>query len=240
MIPKIIHYCWFGNKPMPERELRCMESWSKYLPEFKIMRWDEESFDINSSTFVRQAYDMKKWAFVADLVRLWALKNYGGIYLDTDIEILRPFDELLHYKAFGGFETDNVVQTGVIGSEANGEFINIIFNHYINASFVNQDGSLNTKPNSAIFAEILQKHGISTENIRSSNDLIELFPSEYFCPIEQATWEIKPTDNTYCIHYLSGSWLPYSDRLKRHIKTIVGKLFGFDFVEKLRNLILKK
>lgn len=240
MIPKIIHYCWFGNKPMPDRECRCMESWTKFLPEFRIMRWDEESFDINSSKFVRQAYDMKKWAFVADYVRLWALKKYGGIYLDTDIEILRPFEDLLQYKAFGGFETDNVVQTGVIGSEENGDFINIIFNYYLNAYFVNQDGSLNSKPNSAIFAEILQKRGIQTLNTRISNEIIELFPSEYFCPIDQSTWEIRTTEKTYCIHYLSGSWLPYSDRLKRQIKKNIGDLFGFDLVAKFRSLFIKQ
>lgn len=102
MIPKILHYCWFGGKPMPKLEKRCMESWQRMLPEYKIMRWDETTFDVYSHPFTAAAYKAKKYAFVADYVRLYALQQYGGIYLDTDIEIVKPFDNLLHYSAFGG------------------------------------------------------------------------------------------------------------------------------------------
>lgn len=216
-----------------------MRSWGKFLPDYRIMRWDESTFDIKSSIFTEQAYENKKWAFVADYVRLWALREYGGIYLDTDVEIVRPIDNLLSYNAFGGYETDNVIQTGIIGSVRDGRFINMMFDYYKNLPFVTADGNLNQEPNSAIFARILSAAGISTCNERSSSELIEMFPSQYFCPINQATWEIRPTPETYCIHYLSGSWLPSKDRFSRRLKSLIGRTFGFGIVTRLRSIFRK-
>ena len=135
MIPKIIHYCWFGNKPIPTKEQKCMKTWQNILPEYKIIRWDENSFDINSNPFTKEAYRLKKYAFVADYVRLYALTTFGGIYLDTDIEIIRSLDDLLaKHKSFGGFETPNMLQTGVLACEKG----NTIFEEFFKGKTVEE------------------------------------------------------------------------------------------------------
>lgn len=136
MIPKKIHYCWFGKSEMPSREKRCVASWKKFMPDFELVLWNENNFDVNSTIFTRQAYDLKKFAFVSDYVRLYALLHEGGIYLDTDVEIVKPFHDFIKYNAFGSFETPNVIQTGVLASVPNGELINKIFKLYENKEFV--------------------------------------------------------------------------------------------------------
>ena len=240
MIPKIIHYCWFGGRPIPAKEQKCMKSWHRFLPDFEIVRWDESRFDINSTPFTKEAYAAGKYAFVADYVRLYALSTFGGVYMDTDIEIIKPIYDLLELEAFGGFETDDVIQTGIIGSTSNGTFVKNMFEYYKNRHFIQEDGCYDQTPNSAIFARLLiQEWGnLSLKNERISLPDIELYPSEYFCPIDQATWGITTTPNTYCIHYLSGSWLPVSAKITRKIKSIVGNIFGFETVRKIRNMIV--
>jgi len=236
MIPKKIHYCWFGNGKLPEKEQKCIESWRKMLPDYELVCWDENNFDINSTQFTKEAYLAKKYAFVADYVRIFVLKQEGGIYLDTDVEVIRSFDDLLQCAFFSGYETDGVIQTGVIGCEPNSSFISKIYEYYNNRAFIKPDGTFDQTPNSAIIANLMKKQGISMKNKRHSYQELELYPSDYFCPINQATWEIKVTNNTYCIHYLSGSWLSKKDRLSRQLKTIIGSVFGYKVVEQLRNL----
>ncbi len=240
MIPKKIHYCWFGKSEMPSREKRCVESWKKFMPDFELVLWNEDNFDVNSTIFTKQAYELKKFAFVSDYVRLFALQQEGGIYLDTDVEIVKPFSEFLKYNAFGSFETPNVIQTGVLASVPNGELINKIFKLYENKEFVLENGTLNQIPNTKILTDLLLQEGLVLNNKRQSLPLIEIFPTEYFCPINQATQEIIVTDNTYCIHYLSGSWLSKKDRFTRKLKTIFGYLFGYKFVGRIRELLVKE
>lgn len=240
MIPKKIHYCWFGKGILPIREKRCIESWKKFMPDFEFILWDEIRFDVNSVPFTQEAYQVKKYAFVADYVRLFALSTEGGIYLDTDVEIIRPLYPLLEYDAFGGFETNLVIQTGVIGSIANGIFVSKMFEYYQNRHFLLLDGSFDQTPNSAVFSNLLRGEGLVLNNLQQSLAGIEIFPSDYFCPINQATWEIKVTENSYCIHYLSGSWLSKSERITRALKSLIGHVFGFKAVENIRNMVGKK
>ena len=240
MIPKIIHYCWFGGKPMPKLERRCMESWQQKLPNYKIMRWDETTFDVYSHPFTAAAYKAKKYAFVADYVRLYALQQYGGIYLDTDIEIVKPFDNLLHYSAFGGFETPTIMQTGVLAMTPGNIVFKEFFDVYQHIPYeVDEKGENKTLPNSAILAHILSNHGLRLDDSRQSIEGMEIFPQEYFCPINQATRQIVVTPNTYTIHYLSGSWFSTKLRLINRIKRIVGKVFGYNTVNVIRKLIGK-
>lgn len=236
MIPKKIHYCWFGGGSLPAKEQECIASWAKLLPDYEIVRWDESRFDIDSTAFTQEAYRAKKYAFVADYVRVFALKREGGIYLDTDVEVIRPLDDLLDCSFLSGFETDGVIQTGVIGSEPDSFMINKIYEYYEGRSFIKSNGEFDKTPNSAIIAQLMRNLGFQLRNQHEAKDRICLYPSEYFCPINQATWEIRVTDKTYCIHYLSGSWLPMKDRLSRKMKTLIGTLFGYKFVEKIRNI----
>jgi len=236
MIPKVIHYCWFGGKSLPRLEKKCVDSWRKILPEYEIKRWDESNFNLKQYAFAQQAYKLGKYAFVADVCRLHALYENGGIYLDTDIEMLRPFENLHECNLFMGFETDNVIQTGVIGSEPHNPIIKEMLDYYIRRGCFDPkiDGKL---ANSELFANYLRIKGLSLENKNYSDSEITLLSSEYLCPINQATWEIVATDNSYCIHYLSGSWLPRRALMSRRLKTAVGKFFGFECVARLRNLL---
>lgn len=239
MIPKKIHYCWFGLKPIPNREQACIASWKKHMPDFELVLWDETRFDVNSSLYTKEAYRVKKFAFVSDYVRLYALLNEGGIYLDTDVEIVKPFHDFVKYNAFGSFETPKVVQTGVIGSVSNGLLIQKMFDYYKDRNFIQNDGSFNQTANTVVLTEILVENGLILNNKRQSLYLFEIFPTDYFCPINQATQEIVVTDNTYTIHYLSGSWLRPIDRFTRKCKAIIGAVFGFKLVERIRNFIFK-
>lgn len=205
------------------------------MPDFELVLWDESRFDVASTEYTKEAYRVKKYAFVSDYVRLYALLNEGGIYLDTDVEIVKPFDDFVKYDAFGSFETPNIVQTGVIGSISSGLLIKKMFNYYKDRNFILSDGSFNQTANTVILTNVLVENGLILNNLRQSLFLFEIFPSDFFCPINQATQEIVITDNTYTIHYLSGSWLRPIDRFTRKLKVIIGSTFGFVFVEKIRN-----
>ena len=207
MIPKVIHYCWFGRGQMPELALKCIESWKTYLPDYELRLWNEDSFDVNSLKFTRQAYEKRKFAFITDVVRLYALDEFGGVYMDTDVEILRPIDEFLKFKAFTGFESDDMLPTGIMASEAHSPWLKELRRYYRKKPFVRWNGRLNKTPNTIIISRILKKGGIRIDNTRQTYmDCLEIFPRDYFCPKSHRTGEINITGNTYCIHHFAGSW----------------------------------
>ena len=225
---------------MPKLERHCMESWQQKLPNYKIMRWDETTFDVYSHPFTAAAYKAKKYAFVADYVRLYALQQYGGIYLDTDVEIIKPLDDLLHYGAFGGFETPTIMQTGVLAMTPGNIVFKEFFDVYQHMPYeVDEKGENKTLPNSAILAHILSNHGLRLDDSRQSIEEMEIFPQEYFCPIDQATRQIIVTPNTYTIHYLSGSWFSKKLRLINKTKRIVGKVLGYKTINAIRRILGK-
>lgn len=236
MIPKILHYCWFGNGEMPELALKCLESWRKYLPDYEIVVWNEENFDVNMYRFSSEAYKEQKFAFVADVCRLYALKNMGGIYLDTDVEFLRPLDEkMLQQKAFTGFEDNLLLSSAIMGSEKNGDWINDLLPYYANRSFYLEDGSHDVNPNTEIITEFMK----TRKNVQINNTFQELdgyctiYPSDYFCPKSWKTLKIKQTPNTYCIHHFAGSWL--------HKKqSVLGRLANFLLGKRIANAWSKK
>lgn len=235
MIPKVIHYCWFGGKELPALEKRCRKSWDKFLQEYEIICWDESNFPFEKYKFAEEAYKAKKYAFVADVARLHALYNFGGIYLDTDIELLKSPEDLLNTPLFMGFETDNVIQTGIIGACGYNPIIKKMLKYYEDKKGFNQttDGTI---ANSELFARMFKTMGIPLENRCYESKELKLYSSEFLCPINQATWEITTTSNSYCIHYLSGSWLPYKAIWSRKLKQWLGNTFGFEFVNKIRSI----
>lgn len=235
MIPKKIHYCWFGGKPLPDDVKRYIETWKKYCPNYEIIEWNENNFDINSNTYVKEAYESKKWAFITDYVRLFVMYNYGGIYMDTDVELLKNLDNFLKHKAFSGFESSTDIPTGIMASEKDFPLFKEFLDYYNNRHFILDDGKLDMTTNVKIITNICKKYGFIKNNKYQEINGFALYPSEFFCPKDSTT--LKLTDNTVAIHHFAGSWL--SDEAKKR-KELLQKLcnkFGNKFGEFLFNSV---
>ncbi|MBR1564534.1 MAG: glycosyl transferase [Paludibacteraceae bacterium] len=208
MIPKIIHYCWFGRGQMPELALRCIESWKHYLPDYELRLWNEDTFDLDMYQYAREAYDNRKFAFVTDVVRLWALNEYGGIYMDTDVEVLRSLDDLLELPAFTGYEASmsNAPVTGIMASEAHGIWVREQLAYYEGRHFLKPDGTLDMTTNTQTISRIMQENGFIIDGKYGIyKDNMHIFPVDWFCPLT-STRVLKLTKNTRCIHHFAGSW----------------------------------
>ena len=216
MIPRIIHYCWFGRGKMPRLAEKCIRSWKLYLPDYEMVLWDEDNFDVTSIPYTKEAYESGKYAFVTDYVRLLALKEIGGIYMDTDVEVLKNLDDLLHLPAFSGFESEFDVPTGIIASEKNGLWVNEQLEYYNNKHFIKDDGKYDTTTNVQIISGIMQEGGLQLKNsYQIYKNCMHIFPKDYFCP-KSRTGELSITENSYCIHHFDGSWLPLHVKLKKN------------------------
>ena len=192
---------------MPEDNLTCIESWKKFLPDYKLMLWNEDNYDVNSIKFTRQAYQKKKYAFVIDPVRLQLLREHGGIWLDTDIEIIKNLDPLLELPAFMSFESDTLLHTGIVGSEKGAAWTDEYWKYMNRKPFIRWNGRLNKTPSTVIISRILKKRGVKLDNtFQIYDDSLHIFPKDYFCPKDYKTGKITITDNTYCIHHFAGSW----------------------------------
>lgn len=206
MIPKIIHYCWFGGNPKSGLILSCIESWKKYLPDYEIREWNEETFDVNCNTYVRQAYEAKKWAFVSDYARLHALYNYGGIYLDTDVEVLKNLDCFLDNEAFTGFEAKDSPITAVMGTKAGNPEFKDLLDYYNDKTFIKEDGSYDITTNTTIISGILKNKGIVLNGKMQKLDSITIYPQIYFCPNNFSRIWNMPSKKSYAIHHFDQSW----------------------------------
>ena len=222
MIPKKIHYCWFGGNPLPKLAKKCIKSWKKYCPDYEIIRWDESNFDISSAPlYVQQAYNAKKWAFVTDYVRLYAMVTQGGIYMDTDVEIVKPLDSFLHHQAFSGFESEKDIPTGIMACQKNFPLFLEFLEYYNNIVFLKDDGEYNLITNVIIMTDITEKHGLIRNGCFQVVSGFALYPKDYYCPIDLGTFDLKKTENTVAIHWFGGSWLP--DEMKLEKKKIIRK-----------------
>ena len=223
MIPKVIHYCWFGHGKMPKLAESCISSWKRYCSDYEIKEWNEDNFDLDMYPYVREAYDNKKYAFVTDVVRLYALYTEGGIYMDTDVEVIKSLDRFLVHNAFSGFQDVDSIPTGIMASEKGGRWAKDNLTYYEGKHFVRSDGSLNLQTNIDTIMELMKPYGFKFDNTYQNIDnYITFYPKEYFCPIEHAN-DIKLTENTYTIHYFAGSWQPWRDKMKKKIIRLLGK-----------------
>lgn len=209
MIPKTIHYCWFGRNPKPKLAEKCIASWKKYCKDYEIREWNEDNFDIKKAPlYVRQAYDAKKWAFVTDYVRLYAMVTFGGIYMDTDVEVRKPLDKLLlKHQAFSGFESDEYCVTGIMACQKNFPLFKEFLDEYNTIEFVQKDGSFDLTTNVIRMTNCCKKYGLVPNGKYQEIKGFAIYPSEYFCPLSYYTGKMHKTHHTYSIHWYLGSWL---------------------------------
>ena len=228
MIPKVIHYCWFGDNPLPKLAKKCIESWKKYLPDYEIKRWDETNFDVNIIPYTQEAYQKGKYAFVSDYARFWIIYNYGGIYFDTDVEVIAPLDGIISEGAFLGVECHNLDQITVnpglgFGAEPHMKAIGDILKQYKQFHFINNDGSICYKNIVEITSEYLTLQGLENTDKCQKCAGFMIYPIDYFCPISFDTRRLIITENTRTIHHFAESWVPRSTRIKNKIGHVLGR-----------------
>lgn len=229
MIPKTIHYCWFGRGEKPESVKKYIEGWHKILSDYTFKEWNEDNFDIYSNQYVSEAYACRRFAFVTDYVRLYALYHEGGVYMDTDVEVLSTYNPFLHHTAFSGFETDGNVPTGMMAAEKGSIWAKELLAGYEDRRFIKHDGSQDTLTNTAVITKYMVEKGLVLNNTyQNISGLCTMYPSEYFCPKDHRTGKIKCTDKTVCIHHFAGTWLNLSwkDNLRHKTKMLIVRIIG--------------
>ena len=211
MIPKVIHYCWFGGKPLPKSARKCIESWKKYLPDYEIKEWNEDNFDVNMIPYTREAYKYGKYAFVSDFARFYALYHYGGLYFDTDVEVIRPMNDVVARGAFMGIEQDAdqvVVAPGLgMGGYAGMELYKRVLDYYTALNFSDKSESKISGLVVKCTTDILCQFGFVCENKLQQVADVWIYPNDYFNPMDDYTGIIRVTENTRAIHYYAKSWI---------------------------------
>lgn len=245
MIPKIIHYCWFGNGELSELAQKCIASWKKYCPDYEIKQWNETNFDISECKYMKQAYEAKKWGFVPDYARNKIIYENGGFYFDTDVEIVKNLDSLLSEKCIISFESYKFVNGGnIIAGEKGNPVLKELFEIYHTTDFYNSDGTLNTTPSPFYNTKVLKAFGLQQNNALQRLPYVTVYPTEYFCPKDVTTKILKTTSNTYSIHHFDGSWLDANSIYMNKVRQNVQKLFGQTIISKIvikffQSLVLK-
>ena len=242
MIRKTIHYCWFGEKAIPATVKKCISSWKKFCPDYEIICWNEKNYDIDSKcAFVREAYYSKKWAFVSDYARLDVVYRYGGIYLDTDVELLAPLDDILNDgKGFFGFEDKKCISSGVGFACEKGEIIlRDMMDIYENMHFdVNRQNDLKCP---IINTRVLTQHGAVLDNsLQIVENRIKILPTEYLCPENIYTGSKTYTKNTIAVHHYTASWMKGREYWRNKVIILIKKVLPNNIVRHLRNLFRKK
>lgn len=229
MIPKVVHYCWFGTKELPEDAKKCIASWKKYLPDYTFKEWNQSNFDLDLYPYAREAFDNRKFAFVTDVVRLYALFHEGGIYMDTDVEVLKSYDPFLYHTAFSGFETDDSFPTGTMAAEKGSLWAKELLEQYEGKHFIKEDGTMDLTANTHTITQYMLTKGLKLNNkFQEFPGLISAYPAEYFCPKDHTTGLIHLSDKTVCIHHFAGSWLPSTPlgRLRHKSKLMASRFLG--------------
>lgn len=225
MIPKIIHYCWFGRGEKPELAKKCIASWKKSCPDFEICEWNEDNCDYLSIPFMAEAYAAKKYAFVSDVMRLIVLEQYGGVYFDTDVEVVRDISPLLDDEGFIGFENDQFVNSGqVMAAKAHHPVIQAMIEEYKKLRFTNADGTTTPVGCPRLNTDVMERFGLIRNGREQVVAGIHVYPADYFNPMDSTTGKLTKTENTYSIHWYSMSWLPKRVRLKAKLGRILRRV----------------
>ena len=229
MIPKKIHYCWFGGAEKPTSVLACIESWKKYCPDYEIIEWNESNYDFKKNDYMYEAYKSKVWGFVPDYARLDIIYNNGGIYLDTDVEVINCFDALLCNKSFFGFESNSEINECYVncgqgfGGEKGNNTIKLLRDDYENVHFVNNDGSLNKLPSPRYTTKLLVEFGLKQDNRDQFFSDFTVYKSDVMCPKDYANRKVSLTSRSVSIHHFDSSWMSGSEKALYSIKTFLSR-----------------
>lgn len=247
MIPRIIHYCWFGRNPLPESAIKCIDSWKKFFPDYEIKEWNEDNFDVNIIPYTQQAYEAKKYAFVSDYARFKILYEHGGLYFDTDVEVIKPMDDIIAAGPFMGFEIDPCVNRPIgavapglgMGAEKGMRIYSDVLGYYSQLNFIKEDGSYNiTDAVVNITTRVLLKAGL--ENKKGIQILVGvvIYPSDYFNPFDDITGMLHKTKNTRTIHWYSKSWIKISP-FRLWLSRLSHRMLGRNTISHFRRLLSK-
>lgn len=237
MISKTIHYCWFGRGDKPDKIKKCMASWSKICPDYQIIEWNEDNFDINICPYVKQAYEAKKYAFVSDYARFYVLNKFGGVYLDTDVELLKDITPLIN-ENFAGFESNNSVATGLImACDVNNELCKAMLDDYDKDVFIKEGGSLNLRTVCERVTEWLEERGLKLDGTTQNVAGYTIYAAEYFNPMDMQTGKIRISENTYSIHHYAASWCSKAEIRRGKIYRFLSRIFGVKFADKIRKIV---
>lgn len=244
MIPEKIHYCWFGGNPLPELAQKCIASWQKFLPDYEIIRWDESNYDVNKIPYIREAYAAKKYAFVSDYARFDILYHHGGLYFDTDVEIVKDMTNIIAEGSFMGCESreaNNLINSGLgLGATQGLPVIKEILEDYHQRHFLKEDGSYDYTTIVDIVSEIFKKYGFESQEQKIQKIAnTTIYPAEFFAPKNYITNKTSITPNTYSIHHYDGSWVPLKAKTSKFFSLFAMKLIGTEHTLRLKKLIKK-
>lgn len=233
MIPKVIHYCWFGGKPLPKKAKKCIDSWRKYCPDFEIIEWNEGNYDVSATPYTRYCLEKKRWAFLSDYARLSIVYEYGGVYFDTDVELVSPLDALLEHSAFFAFENNDHVATGLgFGAEAGSPFVKAMMEQY--AFSAEEDVQVRMCP--ALNTQALIPFGLRLDGSLQNLDGALILPQDYMNPYDDPTGRLNVTENTVSIHWYSKSALSRKAILRSRLTRPFHRLFGVDCFEWIKRM----
>ena len=249
MIPKVIHLCWLSGDPYPTKIAKCLKTWKKYLPDYEVILWDTNRFDLDSSIWVRQAFEKKKYAFAADYIRFYALYHYGGIYLDSDVEILKNFDDLLDLPYFMGAEKSQSPEAAIMGAEKGCDWIKACLDYYHDRPFINEDGSLNIQTLPDIMIRQIKQikpirvlsleDSLNIRNLDMKNEVLE-FNDIFFSPKVFDSREVEITPYTYAIHHYQNSWFSPKAKAYYRVRAFFVNLFGRNLIRQIEVALMPK
>lgn len=241
MIPKIIHYCWFGGKPLPGKVRKCIASWAKYFPGYEIRQWNESNFDVDAIPYTSEAYRHKKYAFVSDYARFYILYHHGGLYFDTDVEVIRPMDDILAHGAFMGIE-HTLSGTGVnpglgMAAEPQMTLYKEVVDHYAALHFINENGWQTLTTVVKHTTDVLSRSGFIPENRMQQIAGIRIYPNDWFNPLDDATGRLTITENTRSIHHYAKTWVENYGRVRLRTNRLLHRILGIERTSRLRKFL---
>ena len=230
MIPKVIHYCWFGRTPLPKVALKCIASWRRYFPDYEIIEWNEDNFDVNIIPYTRDAYSDRKYAFVSDYARFWILYHFGGVYFDTDVEVIKPMDDIIERGPFMGLEIagNNCKINPGLGLSAMPEdpIYEVILASFAGLDYYLPDGSRNLYTMIPMVTDIMSSSGLDGSEQIQYLAGVYIYSPDFFNPLDDATGRLRITPSTRTIHWYMKSWMPRENKVKTWLKRILRRIFG--------------